>query len=103
MAGSISGERKNVVSIRAPGTLPRAMPSAHSAPSTVASTATASATSSDSASAFMNVALEKNLANQRSVTPTGGKAMYGVGFSAKTSTIAIGRSRKATIAPFTVR
>ena len=70
---------------------------------TVARTATASATCSDNHKAFMNVGLEKNFANQRSVTPTGGKAMYGVGLSANTTTIAIGRRREATIAPLSVR
>jgi hypothetical protein len=75
IAGSISGERNSVVSSRAPGRLPRAIASAHSAPITVESTTTIPATRSESHSAFMNSALVKNFTNQRRLTPTGGKAM----------------------------
>jgi hypothetical protein len=69
----------------------------------VDNTTTSAATRRLSHNAFMKSELEKNFTNQRSVTPTGGNAIYGVGLSANTSTMAIGISRKKTMAPLAVR
>ena len=94
--------KKAVITAR-PGRLPRARASAQAPPITIDRTSTTDATHSDSQSAFMNSALPKNFSNQRRLTPTGGKEMYGVGLSANTSTMAMGSSRNASRNAFSVR
>src|SRR6267142_731737 len=100
MAGSISGDMKKAVRNVRPGRLPRANASAQAPPIRMESTSTQPATHSDRKSAFMNSGLAKNFSNQRRLTPTGGKEMYGVGLSAKISTMAMGASRKASSVRF---
>src|SRR5262245_15561700 len=103
MAGSINGDMKNAVRNDRPGRLPRASAKAQAPPITIDSTSTQPAIHSDSSSAFVNSGVRKNFSNQRKLTPTGGKEMYGVGLSANTSTMAIGASRKVSRSPFRVR
>src|SRR3954470_23986124 len=103
MAGSIKGDMKNDVRKARPGRLPRPSASAQAPPMVMESNSTQAATHSDSQSAFMNSLRVKNFSNQRRLTPTGGKEMYGVGLSAKISTIAIGSSRNASSAKLSAR
>lgn len=87
----------------APGRLPRASASAAEAPSAVADSVVSTATSRLKPSACMKSREAKNFSNQRKDTPTGGNWMNGVGFSANTTTIAIGASRKTRMAMLIAR